>query len=166
MSSTILVVTGERQWTLRALHLAAAMAREASLPVVIAHMVPVAHLEYLGAGTREELLSFEAYDDLSNYLLTVDAYGVPVRIELFEYSDYNGGVTSASDLYEAAVVFAPAPTGIIETVARWRLWALRRMVRRPLYVLGHGDGPPAWTEDAETAANVTVAQPSMSIHNL
>ena len=165
MSSTILVIAGERNWTLRALHLAAAMAREAGLPVVIVHMVPVAHLEYLGSGTREELLPFEDYDDLNHYLLTAEAYGVAAGIELFEYSDYSGGVTSAADQLDAAAVFAPAPAGFADIVTRFRLWALRRALHRPLYVLDRGDGPPAWTEEAKEAGTVAAVQPSMSARN-
>lgn len=166
MTSTILVVAGERNWTMRALHLAAAMAREAGLPAVILHMVPVSHLEYLGSGTREALLPFEVYDDLNNYLQTAEAYGVAAGVELFEYTDYNGGVASAAEHYNAAVVFAPAPKGFAEFVARFRLWALRRALRRPLYVLGRGDGPPAWTEEAEAAGAVSAVQPSVSVRNL
>ena len=43
-------------------------------------------------------------------------------------------------------VFAPAPDGPIGALRRARLWLLRRTLGRPLYTLGHGDGPLTWTE--------------------
>ena len=56
MQTTILVITGEPNWTRRAVHLAAAMAHEAGAALIVVRMVPVAHLEYLGAGEREDML--------------------------------------------------------------------------------------------------------------
>ena len=43
-------------------------------------------------------------------------------------------------------VFAPAPGGPIELLARWRLWLLRRRMGCPFYALNPGDKPLAWTE--------------------
>ena len=134
--STILVITGEPEWTRRAVHLAAAAAREADAAVVLLHMVPVAHLEYLGAGAREALLSVAEFDTLNEGAATVAAYGPAVTVEQFEFSDYNGGAVCAAEHYGAAAVFAAAPGGLL---GRLRLWALRRGLRRPLYTLGDGD---------------------------
>ena len=43
MTPTILVITGERDWTRRAIHLAAAMAQEAKATILLAHMAPITH---------------------------------------------------------------------------------------------------------------------------
>lgn len=134
--STILVIPGDAEWTRRAIHLAAAAAREAGAAVVLLHMVPVAHLEYLGAGRREALLSFDEFDALGEYAATAAAYSVAVRVELFEYSDMTGGVLSAADHFDAAAIFAAPPAGWL---GRLRLWNMRRALRRPLYTLGDGD---------------------------
>ena len=163
MTSSVLVVTGERNWSLRALHLAAAMARTAGVGVVMARFVRVAHMEYLGAGAREALLWYEEYDDICEYARTAEAYGVPFSVEMFEYNDYSGGLVSAAEHYDAAVVFAPAPSAIVEPLANLRLWWLRRTLGRPLYVLGRGDGPMAWTETAAPAPNAA-ARPNISAH--
>lgn len=147
--STILVITGEPNWTRRAVHLAAAAAREADAGVTLLHMVPVAHLEYLGAGAREALLSFAEFDALNEYAATVAAYGVAVGVELFEYSDYAGGVVCAAEHFDATAVFAVAPGGWL---GRPRLWGLRRGLRRPLYTLGDGDPAITLITPAEEAA--------------
>lgn len=156
MTASILVITGERAWTWRALHLAGAMAREAGLPVLIARLQPVAHLEYLGAGHQETLLSFEEYDALAEYRATAESYGVKATIQTFEYSDYPGGVRGAAELWAAAAIFAPAPPATFVWLARLRLWALRRSLRRmarcPLYTLGPDDEPLIQTPPAELPA--------------
>ena len=153
MQSTILVVTGEASWTRRAIHLAAAMAQEARAALTVVRMVPVAHFEYLGAGEREDLLPYDEFDALAGYVATAEAYGVAVKIELFEYTDYTGGLLSAAEQVAPLAVFAPAPGGPIELLARWRLWLLRRRMGCPFYALNPGDKPLAWTE-------ATPAQPA------
>ena len=60
MSATIVVILGEPEWTQRALHLAAALAREWRAAVTLVKLLPVAHLEYLGAGVDETLLPYKA----------------------------------------------------------------------------------------------------------
>lgn len=148
MSNIILIVAGEPNWTRRAMHLAAAMAREAAAAITLVRMTPVAHLEYLGSGARETLLSYEEYNLLGECLATAASYGIRADVALFEYSDYAGGLRSAAEQYAPAAVFAPAPGGILPFVAGWRLWALRRTLGRPLYTLGPGDGPLVWLPPA------------------
>lgn len=164
MTSAILVITGERNWTQRAVHLAGAMAREADAAVVIFRMVRVAHLEYLGAGAREALLPYDEYDALNEYAVTAEAYGVPVSVELFEYSDYVGGVLSAAESRTAVAIFAPAPSAIVGPLARFRLWWMRRSLRRPLYTLGDTDGPLVWTETPAEDSAAAVSLTSVSLH--
>lgn len=163
MTSAILVITGERNWTHRAIHLAGAMAHEASAAVIILRLVRVAHLEYLGTGAREALLSYEEFDVLSENAATAESYGVPVSVELFEYSDYTGGLLSAAELRSAITVFAPPPGGFIPAVARLRLWWLRRSLRVPLFTLGDGDGPLVWKQEPAEEVPATVTQPSVSL---
>lgn len=162
MQSTILVVTGEASWTRRAIHLAAAMAQEARAALTVVRMVPVAHFEYLGAGEREDLLPYDEFDALAGYVATAEAYGVAVKIELFEYTDYTGGLLSAAEQVAPLAVFAPAPGGPIELLARWRLWLLRRRIGCPFYALNPGDKPPAWTEATPDPSTAAAAAPQVS----
>jgi hypothetical protein len=145
MTTTILLITGESAWTQRAAHLAGALARELGardqeMGVLLLRLVRVDHLEYLGAALREPQLSYAEFAALSEYAATVESYGVRAEVQLFEYSDYAGAVLSAAEQCAAAAVFAPAPAGPIAVLARLRLWLLRRALRRPLYVVGAGDG--------------------------
>lgn len=166
MTPTILVIIGERNWTRRALHLAAAMAREAGTSIIVTRMVRVEHLEYLGAAENETFLPYDEFDALEEYIATTQSYGVPAAVELFEYTDYSNGLRSAADQHAAVAVFAPPPTAIFDTLARWRLWLLRRLLRRPLYTLAPGDEPLAWTEALPDAPPAPAPQPSVSARNL
>jgi hypothetical protein len=157
MPSTILVVTGEHNWTQRAMHLAGAMARETGAAVVILKMIRAAHLEYLGAGLRESLLPYEAFDALRGYVTLVESYGAPAAVEYFEYVDYTGGVLSAVEQLSALAVFAPAPTGTPAVLDPLRLWWLRRSLRCSLYTLGKGDAPLIWNQPPTDVA-VAVAR--------
>jgi len=141
MSSTIMVVLDEHDWTNRALHLSAALAREWRAAVVLVKMVPVTHLEYLGAGVEEALLSYEETRQLRVCATTVESYGVAVELRLFQYSDYVGGLLCAAEQLKATAVFAPTPTHWLPGLARLRRWWLRRSLGAVLYTLGEGDGP-------------------------
>jgi hypothetical protein len=159
MTSAILVITGEHNWTQRALHLAGAMARESGAAVVILKMIRAAHLEYLGAGIRESLLSYAEFDALRSYVALVESYGAPAAVEYFEYVDYSGGVACAAEQLSAQIVFAPAPTGFMALFDPLRLWWLRRSLTCSLYSLCDGDPPLIWTKPpADGALPVTVTQ--------
>jgi hypothetical protein len=145
MTSTILVILGDREWTNRALHLSGALAREWRASVVLVMMTAVTHLEYLGDGVDETLLSYAELNQLQDCLSTVESYGVTADTRLFQYSDYVGGLLCAAEQMKAAAVFAPAPAAWLPGLARLQRWWLRRRLGAPLYTLGEGDGPLVWT---------------------
>lgn len=158
MNPTILVITGDAAWTRRAIHLAAAMARDAAGELRIIHLLPVARLEDLGANAREELLPFDRYQALADWAATAESYGVAVHVELFEYSDYAGALLCAAEQTGPRAIFAPPPGGRPAFVARLREKWLRRRLGRPYFTLGPDDSPTAWSETpAETRPVATAA---------
>ena len=161
MTPIIMVVTGEHAWTLQALHLAAAMARETGASLLLVEPVRVSHLEYLGAGLREALLPYDRLTALHEYAAAIRDYGIEVTIAPYECTDYIGGLLSAVDQVAPLAVFAPAPGGRLPLLAEARLWYLRRALRRPLYTLSAGDGMARWTPAApESAAGPVPASPT------
>lgn len=138
MISPILVVAGEPGWTMQALHLAAAMARETGGAIILVEMVAVSRIQSLGAEPGETLLPLARMEALRQYADTVDSYGIPLTVTTFQYTDPIGGLLSACEQANAAAVFAPAPGGTLSFVAAARRWYLRRALRRPLYTLDDG----------------------------
>lgn len=138
MISPILVVAGEPGWTMQALHLAAAMARETGGAIILVEMVAVSRIQSLGAEPGETLLPLARMEALRQYADTVDSYGIPLTVTTFQYTDPIGGLLSACEQANAAAVFAPAPGGALSFVATARRWYLRRALRRPLYTLDDG----------------------------
>ena len=151
MPDTILLITGAPAWTQRAAHLAAATARETGAGVCILRPIPVDHLFDLGAATGETLLPFADFDALQAIVTTIESYGVAVVVNLYEYSDYAGGIISAAEQLNAAAVFAPAPTGPLAALNGLRLWWLRRALRRPLYTLNEESGQWSVVSGQKTA---------------
>ncbi len=139
MTNTILLFTGETNWTQRAAHLAAATARETGAGVLILRPTPVDHLSDLGAGLNEALLSFAEFDALQALVNVVESYGVAVGVELYEYTRFSGGLLSAAEQTNAAAVFAPPPSGPFAALDGLRLWWLRRALRCPLYTLADSE---------------------------
>ena len=135
MTSPILVVTGEPTWTMQALHLAAAMARESGAAILLVEMTPASHIQSLGADPDETLLPLARMEALRQYADTVESYGIPLTVTTFQCADPIGGLLSACEQADAAAVFAPAPGGALSFVAAARLWYLRRALRRPLFTL-------------------------------
>lgn len=163
MSATIVVILGEPEWTNRALHLSAALAREWQAAVTLIKMLPVAHLEYLGADVGETLLPYQESCHLQACAATVESYGVPTELRLFQYSDFVGGVLSAAEQLDAAAVFAPAPAGRLPGLGRLQAWWLRRSLGVPLYTLGVGDAPLVLALPATPDETTAASQPSPAL---
>ncbi len=168
MNPTILIITGDAAWTRRAVHLAAAMARSdtarsdaarsgaargACDELCIVQLLPVSRLEDLGANAREELLSYGQFEALAEWTATAESYGVAVRVELFEYTDYSGALLSAAEQIAPRAMFAPPPGGRPVLFAHAREKLLRRRLGRPWFTLGDGDGPPAWSEAIDNCSS-------------
>ena len=145
MTPTILVITGERDWTRRAIHLAAAMAQEAKATILLAHMAPITQLEYLGGGNGDDLLTYTEYDALCECATTAEEYGVGTQVEIFEYTDYSGGLKSAAD-QASALPCSPRARRPHWSVAPGAVVAVAPDAGAAALYAWPGDGPLTWTE--------------------
>ena len=163
MTNVILVVTGDHDWTLQAVHLAAAMARETGAAIALIEMVAVNRVDLLGDSLEESPLPYARLEALGEYAAAIDGYGIAVAVATFAYSDYVGGLLSAAEQNDAQAVFAPAPGGSPAFLAAWRGWYLRRALRRPLYSLA-GDAA-AWQPRAVGLDTPRPSQVSITSHS-
>jgi hypothetical protein len=152
---TIMVAAGERQWTLGAMHLACALARNMGKDLVLVQMVSVSQPSYLGANFAHWNDTAEDQARMRDYVHTAEDYGVNLSVTVFEYINFVPGLAQAAEHADADVVFATLPNSAIPYLRRLRLWNLRReLKRRTLYTLDPDTRMPEW----KPAITVVTAQ--------
>jgi hypothetical protein len=144
---TITVVMSEHQWTLEAMHLACALARNTGADVTLVRLLPVTHASYLGASFAYWEFSPADYEQFNEYRETAEDYGVPISLLVVQYIDFTDAVAQAAEQIESRVVFATLPHSPIPYLRRFRLWHLRRLLqrgKRTLYTLDPDTKTPNW----------------------
>lgn len=130
MDTRLMIVMGERNWTLAALHLACAMSRREQADVLLLNMVPVRHPLLLG--TEAGSLSFTAEDEaaLNDMAATAEDYGVPLEVKNCQYANYWNAVADAAAQLGATAVLVNIPSSRIPYRQELRRWLLRRQLAR------------------------------------
>ena len=133
--SRLLIVMGDRAWTLAALHLACAMSRRSQTEIVLLKMVAVRHPLLLG--TEASLLNFTPDDTeaLSDMAATAEDYGVSLDVQLYPYANYWHAVTSAAEQLGVTAVILHIPHSPIPFWGNVRRWLLRRQLARQRQLL-------------------------------
>jgi hypothetical protein len=133
--SRLLIVMGDRAWTLAALHLACAMSRRSQTEIVLLKMVPVRHPLLLG--TEASFLDFAAEDAaaLADMAATAEDYGVSLDIQLCPYANYWHAVVGAAEQLEGTAVLTHIPHSAIPYWDNFRRWLLRRQLARQQQLL-------------------------------
>jgi len=163
-NSCIMVVVGERQWTLQAIHLACAVARSTgSDEVVLLNMVPVRHTWLLGTDLGLVDFSIEDQLDLVEYSQIPAIYGVGVSTCVFQYDAYVTALLDAAEQLNTPIVFALPPRRLVplwhEIEVRWLKRALSKR-HRSLYTLEQPDDMVPWTPLITVASETAVALPT------
>lgn len=129
-TSRLMVVAGERAWTLAALHLACAISRRSSIDLLLVKMIPVRHPFDLG--TSAGFLNYSATDAkfLDELQATAEDYGVCLPVELFQYAEYWVGVADAADQFMATAVIAQIPASPIPYLREIRRWWLHHRLAK------------------------------------
>ena len=146
--SRLMIVMGEKAWTLAALHLACAMSRCSAVSLLLLKMVPVRHPLLLG--TECGLLNFS--DDEARVLrdmwATAEDYAVSLDVQLFQYVSYWPGMVDAAAQLGVTAVIARIPPSLIPY---WRAfqhrWLRRQLARQQqlFYALDDLESSPVWT---------------------
>lgn len=126
----LLIVMGDEDWTLAALHLACAMSRCSHTEVLLLKMIPVRHPSLLG--TEAGFLDFVVEDmqALAEIVAAAEDYGVPLDVQLFQYASYWSGVVDAAAQLGATAVIAHIPPSPIPYIQTFRWWWLRYRLAR------------------------------------
>lgn len=144
----LMIVMGDKGWTLAALHLVCAMSRRDVAEVLLLKMIPVRHPLLLG--TEAGFLDFAAEDAqaLEEMSATAEDYGVSVKVQLFQYASYWSGIVDAAVQLDVTAVIAripPSPIPYWQAFRRW--WLNRRLARQQQLFFALEDLKPSlvWT---------------------
>ncbi len=126
-TSRTMVQIADRAWTLQALHHACLLARQSGAEVALISMISVQYWSWLG--TAFGAMNFTAAEEaaLHDYAATVEDYGVPCSLHVFQYITLAEALAEAADNLEAQFVFATLPHSLIPY---WRYFQLRGLRRR------------------------------------
>lgn len=142
--NTILVQMSDTSWTMQALHLACALARNSSATLVLARLVEVQHYSYLGTPFGDSVPTPQEYDDIQEYAATAEDYGVEFSFRVMQCANRLEALADAADYLDSEVVFAHIPHSRIPYWPVIQTWLLKRRLaagHRQLFTLAR---PPLW----------------------
>ncbi|MFO7680733.1 MAG: hypothetical protein R6X34_11830 [Chloroflexota bacterium] len=128
--SRLMIVMGERAWTLAALHLACAMSRRNQTELLLLKMAPVRHPLLLGDAAGSLSVTAEDTKALADMTATTEDYGVPLAVEICQYANYWHGVVDAAAQLGATAVIIHIPHASIPYRHNFRRWLLNRQLAR------------------------------------
>jgi hypothetical protein len=133
---TILVQMSDRHWTMPALHLACALARNANAKVVLLQLIHVRHPSYLGTTFGLTPPTLQEYADMDEYKATAEDYGVEMTIQPMQCISTFDAVVDAVHSLDADAVFANVPESRLPFWQKFQTWHLQhRIAPRQLFVI-------------------------------
>jgi hypothetical protein len=145
--STIMVQISDRQWTTQAMHLACAMARNTRTDVTLLQLQPVKNPGLLGSGLGSVTASVTEYEDMHEYDMIAEDYGVALTLQPMQYESQVDALAQAAEHLNANAVFANLPSRGRNVWTRFQYWNLRRQLasqRCPLYTLDQPQPNEEW----------------------
>lgn len=109
----IMVQVDELQWTADVLHAACRLARSCEGEIALVDLVRVRRILYLGTEFGFMDLSDDDKRRLQAYVDTVEDYGLPYTVTLYQHCGLYDGIAGAAELVGAGVVFARLPKSAI-----------------------------------------------------
>ncbi len=141
----IMVQLADPEWTLRAMHLACAMASRAHTSVVLVRMVAVPHIGLVGEDMGEIEYTSSEHETIRNACRLAKEYGVDFQITRFQYYSLTEALADAAAYVNAQTVFAKLPAGLFPYWHKFKVWTLRHRLNSlncQLYTLEAANGRP------------------------
>lgn len=135
---TILVQLSARPWTMQALHLACALARNTEAEVILLRLMQVRHPSYLGTEFGYASPTRQEAADLADYGATAEDYGVSLALREMQCVTALNAVADAAEQTGSEIVFAHVPPSRIPYWRRYQIWSLEHRLstgRRQLFTL-------------------------------
>lgn len=123
----IVVQLSDHRWTMQAVHLACAMARNNQSVLVLLQLYPVTNAGLLGSGIGADASSVRNALDLEEYETIAEDYGVPVILQPMECDSLIEATVQAAEQLKAGALFIHIPE---YRFALWRKFQVRNIERR------------------------------------
>jgi len=143
-------------WTMQALHLACAMARNQRTNVTLVRMIPVQHIAWLGTEFANTPPTPQEHQCLRSYDATAEDYGVQLSIQSMQYVTLTDALVEAATYLEALAVFANIPPMSFPYWRKFQVWNLQRRMtsaHRMLYTLDQPASGTSWVPSVSVPAH-------------
>lgn len=121
--STIMVQFSDEQWTLEAMHLASALARNLNGQVVLLYLSLAPNPGLLGWGMVPPTIAEER--QMQNYAAVAEDYGVVFRVQPLQFISLGDALVQTAHELDASALFAHFPPSPISLWRRFQLWSLK-----------------------------------------
>ncbi len=131
MRPIVVCTVGDARWTMRAVHLASAMARSTHTPLVLLRMIPALNPGLLGTAAGIHAPARAEADALLEYAAVAEDYGAEVIVQPVQYVSLAEMIVQAAEALDAVAVFAQLPQQPLPLTALWRrfqTWHMRRQL--------------------------------------
>jgi hypothetical protein len=116
------------RWTMAAMHMACALARQNGSEVALVKLIASQHVQWLGTNLGDRPLNTSEYQDIVSYDLTAQDYNVPAVLYKMQYVYLRDAIVAAADAIDAKIVFAALPRTRISAWHDFQIWRLRRLL--------------------------------------
>ena len=123
---TIMVHMSNEQWTMEAMHLASAMARNLNGRISLLRLVLANNPGLLGWGIAPP--TAEEQRQIKEYAAVAEDYGVEFWVQPMQFITLADALAQAVELLKVSVLFAHIPQSRIPLWRRFQLWSLKRQL--------------------------------------
>lgn len=135
---TILVQMSEPAWTMQALHLACALARNNMAQIILLRLMPVRHPSYLGTAFGNTPPANHEHNEMDEYAATAEDYGVALSVQPMQCVTTLEALVDAADQLDVDAVFAHISKSWLPYWQAFQTWNLKRQLsaaHRQLFTL-------------------------------
>ncbi|MCL4254010.1 MAG: hypothetical protein KJ043_09545 [Anaerolineae bacterium] len=124
----VIVVISEFAWTVKAMHLACALARNTQAPLMLLDFRMTKNVGLLGMGISYNAPTIQEYAERKDYLMIAEDYGVLTTLQPVEYESFSDALVQMVELFEPQTIFAALPKSVIPFFSPMQLRAVRRQL--------------------------------------
>ena len=153
----IVVQLADPEWTMQALHLASALARNTGSYVTLLHLALARNPGLLGTELATPAPSWEEWAQFREYGSVCGDYGGEFVFQPMQYVTLTGAIRDAATMLEATAFFIKQPDSRFRLWNRFVAWRLEQVLRPVgcrLYFVDAGTCMIDWSADELPAADV------------